>query len=113
MGIIWRNCIDHELILFHAAHKKEKFSNTCVVPRVSSAGHLSYDTALGLYTYLGAETEYVPWASALNNLSYLKEMFTHTGSYGGLRVGPNGSGVREGSNYYTVLINFDWFSALL
>ncbi|KAK3860173.1 hypothetical protein Pcinc_033761 [Petrolisthes cinctipes] len=52
---------------------------------LARAGHLSYDIALGLYSYLGAETEYVPWASALNNLSYLKDMFTHTGSYGGLR----------------------------
>ncbi|KAK4302667.1 hypothetical protein Pmani_025262 [Petrolisthes manimaculis] len=52
---------------------------------LARAGHLSYDIALGLYSYLGAETEYVPWASSLNNLSYLKDMFTHTGSYGGLR----------------------------
>lgn len=49
---------------------------------------MTYETALGVYNYLGAETELVPWAAAIDNLAYLKEMFARTGGYGALKVSP-------------------------
>ncbi|XP_045589686.1 aminopeptidase N isoform X2 [Procambarus clarkii] len=52
---------------------------------LAKAGQVEYDTALGVYNYLGQETEYVPWAAAINNLAYLKEMFARTGGYGALK----------------------------
>ncbi|KAK7027939.1 hypothetical protein SK128_026274 [Halocaridina rubra] len=48
-------------------------------------GQLSYDTALSVYGYLGRETEYVPWAAAINNLGYLESMFSRAGGYGALK----------------------------
>ncbi|XP_071548249.1 aminopeptidase N-like isoform X2 [Panulirus ornatus] len=52
---------------------------------LAKAGQLMYDTALGVYNYLVEETEYVPWAAAINNLSYLKGMFARSGGYGALK----------------------------
>lgn len=53
---------------------------------LARAGQLSYDIALSINSYLGNETEYVPWSAALNNLGYLENMFTRTGGYGPLKV---------------------------
>lgn len=47
---------------------------------------MTYGTALGVYNYLGEETEFVPWAAAIDNLAYLKEMFARTGGYGALKA---------------------------
>ncbi|KAG7172390.1 Aminopeptidase N-like 5, partial [Homarus americanus] len=52
---------------------------------LAKAGQVAYDTALGVYNYLGKETEFVPWAAAINNLAYLKEMLARTGGYGALK----------------------------
>lgn len=52
---------------------------------LARGGRLSYETALGLNAYLSAETEYLPWTSALTALSYLEKMLTRTASYGNLR----------------------------
>ncbi|XP_042215803.1 aminopeptidase N-like isoform X2 [Homarus americanus] len=52
---------------------------------LARAGQISYDVALGLYSYLGNEVEYVPWKAAVNNLAYLRNMFYRTGSYGALK----------------------------
>jgi len=43
---------------------------------------LDYLTALSLTGYLGKEVEYVPWASALNSLSYINTMLKRTSAYG-------------------------------
>lgn len=52
---------------------------------LARAGQLSYQTALGVIAYLEKEEEYVPWYSALENLHYLKQMFTRSGNYGALK----------------------------
>ncbi|KAK8402060.1 hypothetical protein O3P69_001270 [Scylla paramamosain] len=52
---------------------------------LAKAGQMTYGTALGVYNYLGTETEFVPWAAAIDNLAYLKEMFARTGGYGALK----------------------------
>ena len=38
---------------------------------LAKSGHLDYETALGLLSYLSQEKEYVPWFSALKGLSYI------------------------------------------
>ncbi|KAL7640964.1 UNVERIFIED_CONTAM: hypothetical protein RMT77_008101 [Armadillidium vulgare] len=52
---------------------------------LAKAGLLHYEKALTLLSYLKKETEYVPWATALNRLSYINGMFQHTRGYGALR----------------------------
>ncbi|XP_069957724.1 aminopeptidase N isoform X2 [Cherax quadricarinatus] len=52
---------------------------------LARAGQVSYGVALGLYSYMVNETEYVPWRAAINNLAYLTSMFQRTGAYGGLQ----------------------------
>merc|ERR1712212_421769 len=49
------------------------------------AGHLSYETALGVYDYLGKEAEYLPWSVSVRSLNYLENMFRFTGGYGALK----------------------------
>ena len=41
---------------------------------LAKSGQLDYKTVLGLTGYLGQETEYVPWFSALKGLSYIDNM---------------------------------------
>ncbi|XP_068228252.1 aminopeptidase N-like [Palaemon carinicauda] len=52
---------------------------------LARAGQLSYNTALNVNSYLGKETEYVPWTSALNNMDYLDRMLTRSSGYGALK----------------------------
>lgn len=52
----------------------------------SFTGQLNYEIALGVYAYLGNETEYVPWAAAVNNIGYLEGMFKRKAGYGALKV---------------------------
>ncbi|XP_068239378.1 aminopeptidase N-like [Palaemon carinicauda] len=52
---------------------------------LAKAGHLPYAAPLSILRYLVAEEDYVPWAAALNNLSYLKRMFRSTPEYEVLR----------------------------
>ncbi|XP_027211487.2 aminopeptidase N [Penaeus vannamei] len=52
---------------------------------LARADQLPYETALGILTYLEAESDYIPWWSALNNVVYLKDMLTRTGGYGALK----------------------------
>ncbi|XP_050699392.1 aminopeptidase N-like [Eriocheir sinensis] len=52
---------------------------------LSRAGQLPYSTALEVTTYLPREAEYVPWAAALDNLGYIRDMLRHTTAYGALR----------------------------
>lgn len=39
-----------------------------------------------MYSYLGNETEYVPWKAAVNNLGFIKGQLSRTGGYGALKV---------------------------
>ncbi|KAK7075936.1 hypothetical protein SK128_026115, partial [Halocaridina rubra] len=45
---------------------------------ISRAGLLSYSDAFRLLRYLRKETEFIPWAAALNNLDYLDTMLSRT-----------------------------------
>lgn len=51
-----------------------------------AAGSLSYSTALEVTTYLSKEKDFVPWASAFENLAFLTDMLKDTAAYGALRV---------------------------
>ena len=53
---------------------------------LARAGRLSYDIALEVNSYLDSEVEYVPWASALDNLGYIEGMMRQTPAYGALKV---------------------------
>ena len=52
----------------------------------AQAQMMTYDTPMNLISYLGTETEYVPWYSATYNLAYVEEMFTRKAGYGPLKV---------------------------
>ncbi|XP_063587806.1 aminopeptidase N-like [Penaeus indicus] len=52
---------------------------------LARADQLPYETALGILTYLEAESDYIPWWAALNNVVYLKDMLARTGGYGALK----------------------------
>ncbi|KAK7075138.1 hypothetical protein SK128_009536 [Halocaridina rubra] len=52
---------------------------------LTKAGHLDYQTALDIYSYLSNETEYAPWYSATSNSGFIKRMFLRTGGYGALK----------------------------
>ncbi|XP_068228790.1 aminopeptidase N-like isoform X1 [Palaemon carinicauda] len=71
---------DHRVI--HSINRAQIIDDAM---NLAKAGQLSYDTALGLYGYLGKEQDYVPWSAAINNLGYLKSMFSRAGGYGALK----------------------------
>ena len=48
---------------------------------LARSGLLSYDIALQVTNYLANEVEYIPWAAALKELNYLKEMLEKTTAY--------------------------------
>ncbi|XP_053392901.1 glutamyl aminopeptidase-like [Mercenaria mercenaria] len=48
---------------------------------LARAGHLSYDIALDMTSYLDKEREYLPWKSTANALSYLSTMLEFTGDF--------------------------------
>ncbi|KAK3853242.1 hypothetical protein Pcinc_040203 [Petrolisthes cinctipes] len=52
---------------------------------LARAGLLTYDVALGVYSYLGNETEYVPWKAAVNNLGFIRGQLARTAGYGALK----------------------------
>ena len=53
---------------------------------LARAGHLKYELALGVTSYLNSETEYIPWAAALTALRHLEEMLKRTAAYGNFKV---------------------------
>ena len=53
---------------------------------LARAGHLKYELALGVTSYLNYETEYIPWAAALTALRHLEEMLKRTAAYGNFKV---------------------------
>ena len=53
---------------------------------LARAGILSYDTALDIISYLDTETNYGPWKTAMDNMSYIKSMLSRTGAYGAFKV---------------------------
>ncbi|XP_055525034.1 aminopeptidase N-like [Wyeomyia smithii] len=48
---------------------------------LARSGHIKYDIALELAQYLISETEFIPWASASNGLSYLNLMLSSSSKY--------------------------------
>ncbi|KAG0718922.1 Aminopeptidase Ey [Chionoecetes opilio] len=52
---------------------------------LARAGQLSYSLPLDLIAYLTQETDYTPWAAALDNLDHMHRMFSRTGAYGALK----------------------------
>jgi len=52
---------------------------------LARSGRLSYDIAMDVTSYLGKETEYVPWRTAINNLGYLQTMLIRTPAYGSFK----------------------------
>lgn len=67
-------------------NKIKKITCHCSFFIFFSVGQLNYEIALGVYAYLGNETEYVPWAAAVNNIGYLEGMFKRKAGYGALKV---------------------------
>lgn len=57
-----------------------------ITPAPITTGHLPYTTALEVTAYLPGETQYVPWAAALDNLSYIRDMLRHTAAFGAFKV---------------------------
>jgi aminopeptidase N len=53
---------------------------------LARAGLLDYTTALSLTTYLGQETEYIPWRSTMNAFFYIDRMLERSSGYGYFRV---------------------------
>ncbi|KAF2365598.1 Peptidase M1 membrane alanine aminopeptidase N-terminal [Trinorchestia longiramus] len=52
---------------------------------LARAGLLNYEITMDVISYLGKETEYVPWRTALVNLGYVKNMLSRTGAYGSFK----------------------------
>ena len=50
------------------------------------AGYLKYDIALGTLNYLGKETKYVPWKTALNSLGFLEHILSDRPANGNFQV---------------------------
>lgn len=53
---------------------------------LARGGRLDYNVALNITKYLVHETEYVPWKSALNALTFINAMMIKTGDYDKLKV---------------------------
>lgn len=53
---------------------------------LARAGRLDYATALDVISYLKAETEYLPWKSALVGMSFLDSMLVKFQGYDLFRV---------------------------
>ena len=52
------------------------------------SGRLNYTKALEMTSYLGGEEEYVPWAAALKNFKFIKNLLSPTRpAYKYLQVG--------------------------
>lgn len=50
------------------------------------SGHLRYETALYMLSYLKNEVEYLPWIAAMNNLEYLESMLGASMDHGAIKV---------------------------
>ncbi|XP_069189122.1 aminopeptidase N-like [Procambarus clarkii] len=81
----WNLLIQQLLTDHRAIHTINRAQIIDDAMNLAKGNRVSYEVALGLYSYLGNETEYVPWKAAVNNLGYIRNMFTRTGSYGALK----------------------------
>ncbi|XP_047471489.1 LOW QUALITY PROTEIN: aminopeptidase Ey-like [Penaeus chinensis] len=52
---------------------------------LARADHLSYKIAIGAYTFLWKEDEYLPWATGVNKLYYIESMFKRRSGFGALK----------------------------
>ncbi|XP_055638196.1 aminopeptidase N-like [Toxorhynchites rutilus septentrionalis] len=76
--LIIKNLHDEEYESIHHLNRAQLIDDSLNLAR---SGHLKYDIALELNQYLSKETEYIPWASANNGLSYLNRMLTGSSKY--------------------------------
>ena len=53
---------------------------------LARAGKLPYSIALDLTTYLEHDEDYIPWAAALNALSFLDQRLTNNEGYDNFKV---------------------------
>ena len=53
---------------------------------LARAGRLPYSVALELTTYLEHDEDYIPWAAALNALSFLDRRLTNNEGYDNFKV---------------------------
>lgn len=82
----WQLIIDQlmtDFLVVHSSNRAQILDDSLDLAR---AGQLSYEISLSATSYLGNETDYVPWTAALDNLGYLESMFTRTSGYGSLKV---------------------------
>ncbi|XP_047472757.1 aminopeptidase N-like isoform X1 [Penaeus chinensis] len=77
---------DHEVI--HVINRAQIIDdamnlarNECILP----TGHLNYTIAFDVYSYLGKETAFPPWLTAINNLQYITRMFRGKSGFGALK----------------------------
>ncbi|WAQ96948.1 AMPE-like protein [Mya arenaria] len=52
---------------------------------LARGGYLSYDVALKMTSYLDREFHHLPWDSAFNGITYIKDMFLNSGMFNTLR----------------------------
>ena len=53
---------------------------------LARGGYLGYDVALEMTKYLHSEMHLLPWQSAFSGISYMKNMFYHSGKFDFLKV---------------------------
>lgn len=81
-SVTWQllnNQLKSNYSVIHLTNRAQMLDDSLNLAR---AGHLDYPTALTATTYLGKETELVPWRAALTNLNYIKVMFERSAGYG-------------------------------
>ncbi|XP_027211538.2 aminopeptidase N [Penaeus vannamei] len=52
---------------------------------LAKAGHLSYKIAIGVYSYLRNEGEYLPWVTSVGTLGYIEKMLRQSPGFGALK----------------------------
>ncbi|XP_042891875.1 aminopeptidase N-like [Penaeus japonicus] len=52
---------------------------------LARAGHLNYKVAIGVFSYLRNEGEYLPWSTGVDQLDYIESMFKRRSGFGALK----------------------------
>lgn len=82
----WKMIIDQlerDHLQIHVINRAQLIDDALNLARV---GLLDYELALGVTSYLKNEKEYIPWAAALSNLKYLRNMLQRSAAYGDFKV---------------------------
>ncbi|XP_063609319.1 puromycin-sensitive aminopeptidase-like protein [Penaeus indicus] len=72
---------DHEVI--HVINRAQIIDDANALAEV---GHLDYKIPMNILAYLRKESDYLPWAVAINIFSSLKSLFNNRQGYGALKV---------------------------